>query len=284
MPPGFPVGVFQTLLIGTGPVPALIADPRIHAVTLTGSTAAGKTVAALAGAAMKPGVYELGGSDPALVLEDADLAHAAEICAHSRLLNSGQSCICAKRFIVVRAVLPEFEARFTERMRARRLGDPADPATDIGPLARADLRDQLHRQVTRSVGGGARVLLGGAPREGPGFFYPATVLSRVRPGMPAFDEELFGPVAAVIPARDTAEAIALANRSRFGLGASIFTRSHKRARLAAGELQAGAVFINDFVRSTPELPFGGIKESGYGRELGTWGTRAFVNIKTIWSA
>ncbi len=281
---GVPRGVFQVLLIPDAIVPSLIADPRLHGVTLTGSTRAGKAVAALAGAAMKPAVFELGGSDPALVLADADIARAAEICAHSRLLNSGQSCVCAKRIIVVRSVLKEFEQAFTARMAARRVSDPTDPTTDVGPLARADLRVALHAQVQRSIARGARVLVGGAPRAGPGFFYAPTVLTGVRPGMAAFEEELFGPVAAIIAARDDAEAVQLANRSPFGLSASIFTRNSTRARRLARDLQAGAVFINDFVRTTPELPFGGTKESGYGRELGAWGARAFVNVKTVCEA
>ena len=277
----FPAGVFQVLLTGTGVVPALLADSRVRAVTLTGSTAAGKAVAALAGAAMKPGVFELGGSDPALVLEDADLALAAETCALSRLINAGQSCVCAKRFIVVRSVLREFEERFVARVGARRVGDPLDAATDIGPLARADLRANLHAQVQQSVRRGARVLLGGQPLPGPGFFYAPTVLTNVRPGMAVHDQEVFGPVAAIIAVRDEAAAIRVANDSPFGLAASVFTRSRARATRVATQLDAGAVFVNDFVRSMAELPFGGVKESGFGRELGAWGARAFVNVKTL---
>ncbi|MSU66047.1 MAG: NAD-dependent succinate-semialdehyde dehydrogenase [Opitutus sp.] len=281
---GLPVGVLQVLLTDTGPVPGLLADSRVAAVTLTGSTAAGKAVAALAGAAMKPGVFELGGSDPAIVLEDADLARAAEICAQSRLLNSGQSCVCAKRFIVVRSVLREFEEQFVARIAARRLGSPTDPATEVGPLARADLRDKLHAQVRHSVRRGARVLLGGRPRPGAGFFYQPTVLTNVRAGMAVFEEEVFGPVASIIPVRDEAEAIRVANRSSFGLGATLFTRSRSRARRLIPQIEAGCVFVNELVRSSPELPFGGIKQSGYGRELGGWGARAFVNVKTVWEA
>lgn len=277
----FPAGVFQVLLTGTGVVPALLADSRVRAVTLTGSTTAGKAVAALAGAAMKPGVFELGGSDPALVLEDADLALAAETCALSRLINAGQSCVCAKRFIVVRSVLREFEERFVARVGARRVGDPLDAATDIGPLARADLRANLHAQVQQSVRRGARVLLGGKPLPGPGFFYAPTVLTNVRPGMAVHDQEVFGPVAAIIAVRDEAAAIRVANDSPFGLAASVFTRSRARATRVATQLDAGAVFVNDFVRSMAELPFGGVKESGFGRELGAWGARAFVNVKTL---
>ncbi len=279
---GLPRGVFQLLLADNPAIARVIADPRVHGVTLTGSTVAGKKVAALAGAAMKPGVFELGGSDPAIVLADADIPRAAEICAQSRLLNSGQSCVCAKRFLVERSVLAEFERHLVARMSARRLGDPADPATEVGPLARADLRDALQAQVERSVQLSARVLLGGAPMPGRGFFYPPTVLTGVRPGMPAFDEELFGPVAAITVVRDAAHAVRLANASPYGLAATIFARNRPRARRLARELESGAVFINDFVRSSPELPFGGVKQSGHGRELGPWGARAFVNVKTIW--
>ncbi len=279
-----PAGLFQALLTNTSPVPGLLSDPRIGAVTLTGSTVAGKNVAALAGAALKPGVFELGGSDPALILADADLDAAAETCATARLLNSGQSCICAKRFIVVRSVRREFEKRFVARMAARRVGDPTDPTTAVGPLARADLRDKLHAQVVDSVRRGARVLLGGEPLAGPGFFYPPTVLTAVAPGMPAFDEELFGPVAAIVAVRDEAEAIRVANASAYGLGATLFTRNRARARRIVPQLVAGTVAVNDFIRSDPALPFGGTKQSGYGRELGVGGMRAFQNIKTVWGA
>lgn len=278
---GFPPGTFQSLLIDTRPVPTLIADPRVRGVTLTGSTRAGEAVGALAGAALKPAVFELGGSDPIVVLEDADLDRAAEIAAYARLLNSGQSCICAKRLIVVRSVAPDFEARFVARVAARRVGAPTDPATDVGPLARADLRDALHRQVKRSLRQGARLLAGGAIVPGRGFFYQPTVLADVVPGMAAFDEEVFGPVAALVTARDEAHAIELANRSEYGLGAAVFTRSAARAKRVAAQLDVGCVYINDFVRSSPELPFGGTKRSGYGRELGTWGLQAFANLKTI---
>ena len=281
---GLPAGVFQALLIDKSPVPGLLADPRIGAVTLTGSTTAGKNVAALAGAAMKPGVFELGGSDPAIVLADADLDAAAETCATARLLNSGQSCICSKRFIVVRSVRREFEKRFVARMAARRVGDPADPVTEVGPLAYAELRDELQAQVTASVRRGARVLLGGAPATGPGFFYPPTVLTEVAPGMPAFEEELFGPVAAIISVRDEAEAVRVANDSAYGLSATIFTRSRARARRLVPQIAAGTVAVDGFVRSDPALPFGGVKQSGHGRELGVWGLRAFQNIKTVWGA
>jgi succinate-semialdehyde dehydrogenase/glutarate-semialdehyde dehydrogenase len=279
---GLPAGLLQTLLVTTAEIPALIADRRVAGITLTGSTAAGKSVAALAGAAMKPGVYELGGSDPYLILADADLDHAAEICAQARLFNSGQSCVCGKRFIVVETVRRAFEKKFVARLSARRVGNPADPKTDVGPLARHDLRDGLHAQVTGSVRRGARLLLGGKVPPGPGFYYPATVLTGVRKGMPAYDDELFGPVAAIIPVRDEEAAVAAANDSIYGLGAAIFTRDRRRARELAGRIDSGQVFVNDFVRSDPALPFGGVKQSGYGRELGAWGLRSFVNVKTVW--
>lgn len=279
---GLPAGVFQTLLVPGREVAGLLADERVHAVTLTGSTFAGKHVAMLAGAALKPCVLELGGSDPYLILADADLERAAEICAQARLINTGQSCIAAKRFIVVAAVRREFERLLTARIAARRVGDPRDPATEVGPLARADIRRETHRQVVGSCRRGARLLLGGTLPEGPGFFYPPTVLADVRKGMPAYDEEIFGPVAAIIPVRDEAAAIATANDSIFGLGAAIFSRDRRRAAALAEQLEAGMVFHNDFVRSDVHLPFGGIKQSGYGRELGPHGVRAFVNVKTLW--
>jgi succinate-semialdehyde dehydrogenase/glutarate-semialdehyde dehydrogenase len=278
---GLPAGVFQVLLTGTAPIPALIADERVRAVTFTGSTGAGRKVAALAGAAMKPGVYELGGSDPYLVLADADLELAAETCAAARLINSGQSCASAKRFIVARPVRRDFERLVTARLAARRTGDPAHPTNDVGPLARADLRANLHRQITASIRSGARLLLGGAPLPGPGFFYATTLLTNVRPGMAAADEELFGPAAAILVARDDADAVRLANATPYGLGAAIFTRSARRARELAPQLDAGFVAINTFVRSDASLPFGGVKASGLGRELGPHGLRAFLNIKTV---
>lgn len=279
---GVPRGVFQTLLLDGPRAEALVADERIAMVTLTGSTAVGRRVAARAGAAMKKGVFELGGSDAYLVLADADLDLAAELCAESRLYNTGQSCVAAKRFIVVESVRRAFEEKFVRALSTRRAGDPRDPATQLGPLARADLRADLHAQVRRSIRAGAKLLLGGARPRGAGNFYPATVLTGVRPGMAAFDEELFGPVAAIVPARDEAEAIALANRTPYGLGAGVFTRNRRRGeRLAREQLDAGNAFVNEFVRSHPTLPFGGIKASGHGRELGAWGLREFTNVKTI---
>jgi succinate-semialdehyde dehydrogenase/glutarate-semialdehyde dehydrogenase len=279
----FPRGLFQTLLVGAGRVSALIESREVRAVTLTGSTPAGRAVAAKAGALLKKTVLELGGSDPYVVLEDADLEHAAETCAASRLINSGQSCIAAKRFIVMEPVRRRFEELFVERMRARKMGDPLGDGVDVGPQARHDLRDELHGQVQKSVARGARVLLGGAPPDGPGAFYPPTVLTGVGKGMPAYDEEMFGPVAAVIGVRDEEEAVRVANDTSFGLGAAIFTRDVARGeRLAREEIAAGSCFVNSFVKSDPRLPFGGIKESGYGRELSSFGIREFVNVKTVY--
>jgi succinate-semialdehyde dehydrogenase/glutarate-semialdehyde dehydrogenase len=285
MSAGIPAGAFRTVLVGSAGVDALVAHPAVRAVTLTGSAPAGSAVAARAGSLLKKTVLELGGSDPYVVLEDADLAAAAEICAASRLTNSGQSCIAAKRFIVPRRVAEPFAALLVERMLARRTGDPLDESTDVGPLARADLREELHRQVAASVAAGATLLAGGAIPPGPGAFYPVTVLSGVKRGMPACDEELFGPVAAIVAVRDEEEAIAVANDTIFGLGAAIFSRDAARAeRLAAERLEAGSCFVNAFVKSDPRLPFGGIKESGYGRELSAFGIREFVNVKTVYVA
>lgn len=279
---GLPDGLFQSLIIPSRHVAELIAHPDVACVTLTGSTEAGKSVAAAAGAHLKKTVLELGGSDPYVVLEDADLPAAAETCAASRLINSGQSCIAAKRFIVMHTVREEFERLLVERLSARKLGNPMDTDTQIGPLARHDLRATLQEQVERSVVAGAKLLLGGTIPDGPGAHYPATVLTHVRPGVAAFDEETFGPVAAVVEANSEVEAVALANRSVFGLGAAVFTRSPKRGERVAAQLEAGCCFVNDFVRSDPRLPFGGIKASGYGRELSAFGIREFVNIKTVY--
>ncbi len=281
---GLPEGLFRTVLVGSSAVQALLEHPLVQAVSLTGSTAAGRAVGALAGRLLKKAVLELGGSDPYVVLEDADLEQAAATCVQSRLINTGQSCIAAKRLVVVRKVYQAFTEMVVQGMRSARMGDPLEEATQIGPLARADLREELHRQVTDSVSRGARLLLGGRIPDGPGAFYPPTVLSEVAPGMPAWQEELFGPVAALIPADGEAEALRAANDSPFGLGAALFTRDRERGeRLAREELQAGNCFLNAFVRSDPRLPFGGVKDSGFGRELSRYGILEFVNIKTVYA-
>ena len=279
---GFPPDLFRTVLVGSDAVPALIRNPRIRGVTLTGSDRAGSAVAAEAGRAIKKTVLELGGSDPFVVLGDADLERTARAAADARLVNSGQSCIAAKRFIVVEAVADRFVPRFVEEMAGRRMGDPLDRATQVGPLARRDLRDQLHAQVEESVRRGAQLLLGGNVPDGPGAFYPPTVLAAVHPGMPAFDEETFGPVAAVIRVPNEAAAIRAANDSRYGLGASLWTADRARAERLAGEIEAGLVFVNGIVHSDARLPFGGIKHSGYGRELSEYGIQEFCNVKTVW--
>jgi succinate-semialdehyde dehydrogenase/glutarate-semialdehyde dehydrogenase len=280
---GFPKELFRTLLVGSSRVAALIEAPQVKAVTLTGSTPAGRSVAAKAGERLKKTVLELGGSDPYLILEDADLEPAAETCAASRLINGGQSCIAAKRFIVVEPVRKRFEELFVARMQARRMGDPLEDGVDLGPQARRNLRDELHAQVRRSLERGARLLLGGTLPAGKGAYYPPTVLADVGKGMPAYDEELFGPVAALIAAKDEKDAVRIANDSPFGLGAAVFTRDVARGeRIAAEELEAGSCFVNSFVKSDPRLPFGGIKESGYGRELASFGIQEFVNIKTVY--
>ena len=263
---GFPEGAFRTLLIDHAQLRTAIRHKAVRAVTLTGSTAAGRLVAKQAGERLKKTVLELGGSDPYLILADADLDLAVEACATSRLINSGQSCIAAKRFVVVDAVREEFERRLVARMSRAKVGNQLADDTDVGPLARVDLRDTLHRQVEVSVAEGARVLLGGSVPAGPGAFYPPTVLTDVAKGMPAYDEELFGPVAAIIPVRNTKAAIKVANDSVYGLGAAVFTLNiEEGTRIATEELEAGSAFVNAFVRSDPRLPFGGIKESGYGR-------------------
>jgi len=282
---GLPPGVFTTLLVGPAAVPGIIASCQIRAVSLTGSTPAGREVAAAAGRALKKTVLELGGSDPYLILEDADLDAAVPACVTARLVNTGQSCIAGKRFIVVDAVRPAFTERFVAAMRAKRAGDPRDETSDLGPMARVDLRDQLHAQVQASVARGARLLCGGEVPPGPGAWYPPTVLDGVVPGMPAYEEELFGPAAAILAARDEADAVRIANDTPFGLGAAVFTRDASRGeRIAAEALEAGSCFVNAFVRSDPRLPFGGVKDSGYGRELAVLGIREFVNAKTIYVA
>jgi succinate-semialdehyde dehydrogenase/glutarate-semialdehyde dehydrogenase len=279
---GFPTGTFRTLLIGSRQVQAVIEHPRVRAVTLTGSTPAGKSVAAQAGAALKKTVLELGGSDPYVVLEDADLDLAIQTCVNSRLINSGQSCINAKRFVVAEPVLPAFTEGYVALMKSKKVGDPLLEETEVGPMARHDLREELHQQVLASIKHGARLLLGGEVPSGSGAYYPPTVLADVRPGMPAYDDELFGPVAAIIKAGNEQDAVRIANDSVFGLGASVFTRDIKRGERIARELEAGSTFVNALVASDPRLPFGGIKQSGYGRELGSYGIREFVNVKTVY--
>jgi succinate-semialdehyde dehydrogenase/glutarate-semialdehyde dehydrogenase len=281
---GFPHDLFRTLLLESSAVAGLIADPRIAAATLTGSDHAGSKVAESAGRELKKTVLELGGSDPFIVLADADLASAARAAADARLVNGGQSCIAAKRFIVVESVADRFLDLFRRELGSRRVGDPLSRDTQVGPQARHDLRDSLHHQVEESRKRGAVVLLGGEIPPGPGAFYPPTLLAAVDKGMPAFDEETFGPVAAVIRAKDEADAVRLANDSVYGLGSSLWTRDLKTAERLAVQIEAGSVFVNGVVKSDPRLPFGGIKRSGYGRELSEYGIREFVNIKTVWIA
>ncbi len=279
---GFPTDIFRSLIIGSRQVEKVIENKHVAAVTLTGSTDAGKAVAGKAGEMLKKTVLELGGSDPYLVLEDADLTQAVNACVKSRLINAGQSCISAKRFIVVDSIRKKFEEMFVEQLEKKIMGDPMSEDTDIGPQARHDLRDELHDQVVSSIESGAKLLSGGTIPSGEGAFYPPTVLTDVKKGMPAFDEELFGPVAAVIPAASDEEAVKMANDSVFGLGAAVFTADiEKGERIASRELEAGCCFVNTFVKSDPRLPFGGIKESGFGRELSHYGIREFVNIKTV---
>ena len=279
---GFPPDLFRTLLVSSKQVDAIIENPLVKAVTLTGSTGAGIAVGRKAGAMLKKSVLELGGSDPYIILEDADLDLAVNECITSKLINSGQTCISAKRFIVVESIRREFEDSFVQKMREQKMGDPMKDDTTIAPMARHDLRDELHEQVVQSIEKGAKCLLGGQIPETKGAFYPPTVLTNVVKGMPAYDEEIFGPVAAIISVKDEIEAIEVANDSVFGLGAAVFTRDPERGeRIAANELEAGCCFVNAFVRSDPRLPFGGIKESGYGRELAHYGIKEFVNIKTV---
>ncbi len=279
---GCPEGLFKTLLIPSDRVATVIEHPLVRAATLTGSTPAGKAVAAKAGEFLKKTVLELGGSDPYLILEDADLDLAAEQCAQSRLLNTGQSCIGAKRFIVLESVYEAFLEKFIAKLKEAVMGDPLKTETTLGPMARHDLRDELHEQVQKSIQAGAECLLGGKIPDHEGAMYPATVLVNVKPGMPAYDEELFGPVASVIKVSSEAEAVRVANDSDFGLGSAIFSQDIARAEaLAIHEIEAGSCFINHFVKSDPRLPFGGIKQSGYGRELGPYGIREFVNTKTV---
>lgn len=278
---GLPEGVFTTLLIGSDDVEDVIASPIVRAVSLTGSEKAGVSVATAAGKQIKKCVLELGGSDPFIVLADADVSEVAKQAVKARCINSGQSCIAAKRFIVEESVADDFEQAFVTEMESLKVGDPLDEATDIGPLARGDLLESLHDQVNRSVNAGARLLIGGHRLDRAGFFYQPTALADVEPGNAAFDEETFGPVAAIIRTNNPKQAIQLANQSSFGLGASIWTRDIERAKQMAAEIESGAVFINEIVKSDPRLPFGGVKRSGFGRELSDFGIREFVNIKTV---
>lgn len=281
---GLPAGVYQTCYIDTDAVATLIADPRVQAVTLTGSERAGRAVGALAGQHLKKMVLELGGADAFVVLDDADLEHTVSQAVRARFQNCGQSCIAAKRFILTPGVAEAFTARFTEAVRALRPGDPRDPATTLAPMARHDLRDALHAQVEDARSKGARVLTGGTPLPGPGAYYAATVLDGVTPAMRAWHEELFGPVATLIQVADEREALSIANASRYGLGGSVWTRDIARGEAFARQLQSGMAFVNGMVKSDARLPFGGIKASGVGRELGPQGVREFVNLQTLWVA
>ncbi len=278
---GAPEGVFQTLLMGSSRVEAVIGDSRVAAVTLTGSEPAGRSVASAAGRFLKKTVLELGGSDPFIVTASADIARAADVAVQARMVNNGQSCIAAKRFIVVDSVAEEFESLFLSGLRDLRTGDPMDEATDLGPLATRAIRDQLHDQVTETVSRGARLLLGGHFLDGSGFFYAPTALSDVPQGSPAAEQELFGPVATIFRAPTTEDAVAIANDTPFGLGASAWTSDPDEADYLSERIQAGTVFINGMVASDPRFPFGGVRQSGYGRELGPWGLREFVNVKTV---
>lgn len=279
---GFPKNIFRTLLINSNQVDKVIENPKVKASTLTGSEYAGSKVAEKSGKMLKKSVMELGGSDPFIVLEDADLDEATTVAVKARLLNNGQSCIAAKRFIVVENVLADFEKLFIEKMGKIKVGDPMDKETELGPLAREDLLLELHEQVERSVKKGAKLLLGGKRLDRKGYFYPATILANVKKGMPAYEEELFGPVASVIKAKDEDEAIQIANDTKFGLGASLWTKNLNMAKEFSKSIDSGSIFINGMVKSDPRLPFGGIKFSGYGRELSHYGIKEFVNIKTIW--
>jgi succinate-semialdehyde dehydrogenase/glutarate-semialdehyde dehydrogenase len=279
---GFPANVFRTLMISARQVQSVIEHPVIKAVTLTGSEPAGGQVASHAGANLKKSVLELGGSDPFVVLDDADLEHTVKNAVISRFMNAGQSCIAAKRFIVVNSIADEFLQQFKTATEALKTGDPMDATTTLAPLARSDLRDELHQQVTDSIAAGARMVTGCEPVAGPGSFYQPSILADIKPGMRAYEEEFFGPVALVIVAEDESDALRIANDSRFGLGGSVWTRDSQRGEAFARKVQAGSVFVNGFVKSDPRLPFGGIKASGYGRELSHHGMHEFVNVKTVW--
>jgi succinate-semialdehyde dehydrogenase/glutarate-semialdehyde dehydrogenase len=281
---GFPSGTFQTLLIGASRVAALVADPRVHAVTLTGSEGAGVSIGRAAGAEIKKVVLELGGSDPFLVMPSANVEAAASAAVKARTINNGQSCIAAKRFLVHRDIAADFERRFVEKMAALKIGDPIDPSTEVGPLATPAIREEVDGLVKKTIAAGARLLLGGKPLDRPGNFYAPTVLADVPPDSPGAKEEIFGPVASLFRFGTLAEGIALANSTRFGLGASAWTNDATEREALINGIEAGAVFINGMVKSDPRLPFGGIKKSGFGRELSAHGIREFVNVKTVWVA
>jgi succinate-semialdehyde dehydrogenase/glutarate-semialdehyde dehydrogenase len=279
---GVPHDLFRTLLLPSSEVKALIEDDNVSAVTLTGSVAAGRSVATAAGGVLKKCVLELGGSDAYVILEDVDIETAAKIAATARMVNGGQSCIAGKRFIVVRKILEQFENAVVNEMRTYEMSDPRREGARLGPMQSVHARDEIHRQVTESVRKGARLLLGGHVPDRPGAWYPATVLTNVHPGQPAHDEEVFGPVAAIIAAEDESDAIRIANASEFGLGSGVLTSDLDRGRrIAAEELEAGLSFVNENVRSDPRMPFGGVKHSGYGRECSEYGIREFTNIKSV---
>jgi len=280
---GFTAELFRTILVDKKNMKAVVQHEGIAAVTFTGSTKAGRIIASQAGEKLKKTVLELGGSDPYLIFGDADIELAAMICANSRLINSGQSCVAAKRFIVVESVYDKFLAFFKTNLLEKKVGNPFDDFVAVGPLARLDLRDELHRQVQESLDAGAIAEFGCEIHDEPGAFYPISLITNVGPGMPAYHEELFGPVAVIIKVKDIEEAIRVANDTNYGLGAAIFSKDVERAEnIAANQLQAGCCFVNSLVKSDPRLPFGGIKDSGYGRELGLYGIREFVNVKTVW--
>ena len=281
---GFPNNIFRTLLVSARKVENIIKNPLVKAVTLTGSEPAGMQVASTAGRELKKTVLELGGSDPFIVLKDADIPACVLTSAQARMLNVGQSCIAAKRFIVVESRVKEFEEQQTAIMTQLKVGDPLDESTKVGPMARLDLLEELDEQVQKSIKLGARLLCGGKKADGPGAFYLPTVLADVKKGMPAYDEETFGPVSAIIPVKDAEEAVRVANDSEFGLGGSVWSRDIKKAEEVARRIETGAMFVNGMTKSDPRLPFGGVKKSGYGRELSHYGIKEFVNIKTIWIA
>jgi len=281
---GFPEDIFRTLMIGSPQVEAVIRNEAVKAVTLTGSEPAGRQVASIAADEIKKSVLELGGSDPFIVLEDADIPACALVSTQARMINAGQSCIAAKRFIIVKSRLKEFEVQQTAIMSTMKIGDPMLDDTQVGPMARPDLVDELDEQVQQSIQKGARLLTGGKKRKGPGAYYLPTVLTNVREGMAVYSEETFGPVSAIIPVKDEEEAIIVANSSEFGLGGSVWTSDLERGEAVARRIESGAVFVNCMTKSDPRLPFGGVKKSGYGRELSYYGIREFVNIKSIWIA